>query len=171
MSSSIINNRYSETFAPEALQAGAAGFESIREALGKQLISLGTTDRRLLPHLSDANETFLFKGLAYARSNPEFLPSYIDIDEFQKDVDVVMNLRPLRRSLRQFLEMMDDTSDLAGSEALMVVLLFYASVKAAAKAGVPNAATIAADMGTQFAAQSRPRKSPPPAAASADTKE
>ena len=171
MSSSVLANRISEILKPEVLQAAAANFESTRAGLGPQLISLGTLDRRSLPHLTDTNEAFLFKALAYARSNPEFLPSYVDIEEFQKDVDVVMNLRPLRRSIRQFLEMMDDTSDLAGSEALMVALVFYAAVKAAAKAGVANAVTIAADMGTQFAAQSRPRKSPPPAAATTDAKE
>jgi hypothetical protein len=171
MASSIISNRISEILAPEVLQTAAADIESLQSGLGKQLVSLGTTDRRSLPHLSDTNEAFLLKALAYARSNPEFLPSYIDVDEFQKDVDVVMNLRPLRRSLRQFLQMMDDTSDLAGSEALMVALLFYAAVKAAAKAGVANAVTIAADMGTQFAAQSRPRKTTPPPAASPDAKD
>lgn len=158
MSSSVVTNRISEIFAPEALQTAAADIQSLQAGLGEQLISLGTTDRRTLPHLTDANEAFVLKVQAYMRSNPELVPPYLDTGEFQKDVDVVMNLRPLRRALQQFLEMMDDTSDLAGSEALMVALMFYAAVKIAAKAGVPNAVTIVEDLAQLFAAQSRPRK-------------
>ena len=158
MSSSVIANRISKTFDPEMLQTALTIIAQLLAGIGAECISLGSTDRRTLTHLNDSNETFLFKVEAYMGSNPEFIPTYLEKDEFAKDVRVVMDLRPLRRSLRQLLEMMDDTSDLAGSEALMAALLYYAAVKAAAKAGVPSAVTIYEDLRTQFAAQSRPRK-------------
>ena len=171
MSSSVISNRISTVFSPEVLAAAIASLASIMSGLGEDLISLGEMDRRTLPHLTDTNEAFVFKAQAYMASDPEFLQSWIDVGEFQKDVDVVLNLRPLRRTLRQLLEMMDDTSDLAGGEALMVALLFYAAVKAAAKAGVPKAVTIAEDMGKLFVAQGRSRKSAKPAKDPSDKKD
>ena len=170
MSSSVVANRISKIFSPEMIQASATIIAQLLAGIGAECISLGTTDRRTLPHLTDANETFLLKVKAYIASNPEFLPTYLEEDEFEKDVGVVMDLRPLRRSLRQLLELLDDTSDLAGSEALMVALMYYAAVKVAAKAGVPGAATIYEDLSKQFAGQGR-RKTTVPGGDPSDSKD
>jgi len=167
MSSSIISNRLSTIFSPEVLQAASAAVQQIQTSVVPQLISLGTENRRTMPRMGDKNEAFVVKVLAYAISNPEFLPAFVDVGEFQKDVDVIEALRPLRRALGLIVDLLDDTLALAGSEALMAALPYYKAVKAAAKLGHPGAQTIADDLAARFAAQGRTARSAAKAAARA----
>jgi len=157
MSSSIVSNRISTVIAPEVLQSATASLQAAVDALKPQLITLGTLDQRKMPRLGDKNEVFVFKTLSYALSNPEFMPTFVDIGEFKKDADLIQALRPLLRLTQQFADLLKDTIGLAGSEALQAALPYYATTKTAAKMGQPHAITIADDLSTQFHAQSRPQ--------------
>src|SRR3954467_3205438 len=83
MSSSIVSNRISTVIAPELLQSATASLQAAVDALKPQLITLGTIDQRTMPRLGDKNEVFVTKALAYALSNPEFMPAFVDIAEFK----------------------------------------------------------------------------------------
>lgn len=158
MSASIISNRISKVIAPEKLAAAAAAVQTLWDCLGDDLVSLGTEDRRSMPRMGDKNEVFAAKTLEYAIAHPEFLPPYVDVAEFQKDVDLVEALRPLLRSLTPFTDVLKDTVDLAGSEAVMASLPYYTTVKGAAKHGVLKAVAIADDLSRRFAGQGRSKK-------------
>ncbi len=155
MPSSIVSNRVSAVVPPEVLQAALAHQQAAVDALMPYLVTLGTLDRRKMPRLGDKNEVFVLKTLAYATSNPEFMPTFVDIGEFRKDVDLMQGLRPMARLAVQFAELLDDTIGLAGSEALQASLPYYSTTKTAAKMGQPLAMTIAADLGGQFQGQGR----------------
>jgi hypothetical protein len=155
MSVSIVSNRISTVVPPEVLQAAIAQQQAAVDTLRPYLVALGTMDRRKMPRLGDKNEVFVLKTLAYATSNPEFMPTFVDVGEFKKDVDVMQALRPVVRLAVQFVDLLNDTIGLAGSEALQASLPYYSTTKTAAKMGQPIAMTIAADLGAQFQSQGR----------------
>jgi len=164
MSATAISNRISFAPPPEAIQASQSALEVLIAQLVPHLRSLGTEDRRTMPRMGEKTESFVFKAYAYSNTNPEFLPAFIDRVEFQRDVDAITVLRPLRRALGQIVDMLDDSLAMAGSEAYMAALPYYLNAKAGAKLKQPGAATISDDLSTRFVGQGRPGKvAPPPA--------
>jgi hypothetical protein len=157
MSSSIVSNRISTVISPEVLQAATASLQAALDGLKPQLITLGTSDPRTMPRLGARNEVFVIKTLDYALTNPEFMPTFVDVGEFKKDVDLMQALRPLLRLAAQLTDLLKDTIGLAGSEALQAALPYYSTTKTAAKMGQHLAITIANDLGAQFQAQGRPQ--------------
>ncbi|WP_378177371.1 hypothetical protein [Aquimarina sp. SS2-1] len=86
----------------------------------------------------------------YKEINPEFMPGYMDKDEFLKDETVVYQLTPIANVLEQLFSDVDDTRLLAGSEALQAALLYYGQVNEANKKGVPSAKPIYEDLKKRF---------------------
>lgn len=162
MSTSVVSNRISTVISAEVFQAAVASLEAIMQTLGPLLITLGNEDRRGMPHMGDVNTAWVIKVLGYARSHPQFMPPYSDTDELQKDVDLVVLLRPFLAEVLRLAALLQDTIDLAGSEAIMGALPYYTTVKGGAKLGQPHAAPIAADLGTRFEGQRRQGKKEPP---------
>lgn len=65
---------------------------------------------------------------SYIETNPEFIPSYMNKDEFAKDIKVVTQLTPLQNVAYQL------ASDLryknaSGSEAVAEALIYYGSLE------------------------------------------
>ncbi len=121
------------------------------------LKSLSPTERQTLPKSADGTVSFLDKSLDHSRHNPQFVPSFLDVYEFDKDVNLSDTLLSLARPLRSLLEKMEDTAMLARSEAYLAALLFYRSVKTAAKMGVPGAQAIYDDLKARFPGKPRKR--------------
>jgi hypothetical protein len=66
-------------------------------------------------------------------------------------------------SLKQLVDNLSDTLMLSGHEAYAQALLYYASVKMAAKLGDQDAKSIQEDLGKRFAPQGRRSKGTDPA--------
>ena len=70
-------------------------------------------------------------------------------------------LSRLQRQLAPLADNLSDSLALSGSEAYQAALIFYRNVKMAARAGVPNAKTIEADLSNRFPAAA-PGQAPAP---------
>ena len=57
--------------------------------------------------------------------------------------------------MRQLVEKLDDTTLLAGSDALSSALVFYTALKGAAKAGEPGMKTVYADLQSRYPGRSK----------------
>lgn len=100
--------------------------------------------------LGDKSLSFVGKALEYARQNPAVVPPYIDVNEFERDLNLYVQLTKLLYPLHQLVEKLDDTTMQTGSEAYSAALLFYNAVKGAARAGVPGVKNIVDDLQTRF---------------------
>ena len=78
---------------------------------------------------------FVSKSLEYAKLNPRVVPYFLDLSEFEKDVNATTYLRKVFLPLQQLYEKLNDTTLQVGSEAYTAALIFYNAVKGAAKAG------------------------------------
>jgi hypothetical protein len=155
---------------PEAdMQAILAAQQVLLEKLRPHLVDLDAEGRQALPKMGTRTVEFVGKALHYARENPEFQPAFFDIEEFARDLTAVDTLRALQRPMSQIADMVDDSLLLSGSEAYASALSYYKSIKAAAKRGLPGAALIAEDLGTQFVGRGRPAAAAPAPASGATT--
>jgi len=159
-----MENRVSITISNEAITAINAAIATIEQNL-PTLINLTAEDRKSLPKMGDKTLAFVNKTLEYGKQNPQVVPSFLDIGEFEKDVQAVINLNKVLIPLQQLVEKLDDTTILAGSEAYSAALVFYNAVKGAAKAGVPGMKTVYDDLQARF-----PGRGKAPAAATVEAK-
>ncbi|SDD27997.1 hypothetical protein [Williamwhitmania taraxaci] len=114
------------------------------------LINLKADDRHNLAKMGDKTLAFVTKGLDYAKQNPTIVPPFLDVTQFENEVNVVTDLSSIMKSIRQLLEKIDDTTMLAGSEAYASALVFYNAVKSASKVDVPGMKSIYEDLQTRF---------------------
>ncbi|MGE0078008.1 MAG: hypothetical protein AB7S48_09130 [Bacteroidales bacterium] len=149
-----MGNRISIAINPEASANITAAITTIEQNL-PTLINLTKDERHQLPKMGDKTIAFVSKNLEYAKQNPQIVPSFLDLAEFEKDVNAVNSLNKVLIPLQQLIEKLDDTTLLSGSEAYSAALIFYNAVKGAAKAGVPGMKTIYDDLHARFAIKSK----------------
>src|SRR3954471_3117440 len=109
MTATVISNRISLAIPDDAMQRINAAVQTLQTDLLPHLVDLGTEDRRAMPRMGDKTIAFVAKALSYVRGRPEYKPGFVEIDEFQRDVDAVGLLRPLQRELGQLKDMIDDS--------------------------------------------------------------
>ena len=83
--------------------------------------------------------------------NPSLVPGYLDINEMDVDLQAVELLQGYYYLLRQITQGLDDTTMLAGSEALTTALSFYGAIKGAVKQKAPGAKVVYDDLKRYFA--------------------
>ena len=135
----------------------------IRELLAPYLVTLTLEDRKSLPKMSDKTLAFVSKTAEYGKSNPKLIPPMMEAEELGKDFTLNQSLQPVYNSLKQLVDNLSDTLMLSGHEAYAQALLYYASVKMAAKLGDQDAKSIQEDLGKRFALQGRRSKGTDPA--------
>ncbi|MGE0076273.1 MAG: hypothetical protein AB7S48_00275 [Bacteroidales bacterium] len=144
-----MGNRVSTTLSAEAIANILAAVVIIEQNL-PMLINLTIDERKSIPKMGDRTLAFVSKALEYTKQNPQVVPNFMEVAEFEKDVTAVTALNKVLIPLQQLTEKIDDTTMLAGSEAYSAALIFYNAVKGAAKAGVPGMKTVYEDLQTRF---------------------
>jgi hypothetical protein len=143
-------NRVSADIPATVINDVITKLNDVRTLLQPYLQALTPEERRSLPKMSDKTIAFVNKAETYSVSNPEFAPAFMQVDEFAKDMHLVEELKPILDICEQLCNNIDDTSMLGGSEAYMEALMYYNSVKMAAKTGQANARPIYDDLRMRF---------------------
>ena len=160
----VPSNRISAIFPDQDMQVYFGAIGVLQEKLKPKLVDLSTDERIGLPKMGPKTVDFVTRTLGYARAHPEFVPSVVDLDEFQRDLDAFHALRSLLQPLSELTDMLDDSVMLASSEAYSAALAAYQAFKSAAKLNHPGAEVIAADLSDRFPRRSSKPTPPPPAA-------
>jgi hypothetical protein len=127
--------------------------------LAPYMQGLTAQERQDLFKMGDKTVSTVQKTQSYTVTNPEFAPAYMDIREFNRDIAVVNQLKPLEDLAKQIVVDISDTSMLAGSEALQQALFYYGQVREANSKGVATSRAIYDDLQPRF---SRKRAKPSP---------
>lgn len=143
-------NRVSTDIPTAVLTDVTTKLNEVRTLLQPYLQALTPEERRTLPKMSDKSIAFVNKVETYTNSNPEFAPAFMQVAEFEKDFLLVEELKPLLDICEQLCSNIDDTSMLGGSEAYVAALMYYNSVKMAAKTGQASARPIYDDLSMRF---------------------
>lgn len=117
------------------------------------LLNLTPEERHTLPKMGDKTRAFVAKALEVATQNPDILPRSFDLEEMRRDLELYEALQPLALALTQLLELVNDTSMEAGSEAYVAALMVYQYAKASGQgAGLDS---LADALGQRFARKSK----------------
>lgn len=114
------------------------------------LINLTALERKSLPKMGSATQSFVSKAMEIAGNNPQFVPPYVDVPAMKKDYELAVRLQGIEMQLASLHEKVSDTNLAAGSEAYVTGLTIYNSLKAAAKVNIPGAKALAAELGERF---------------------
>jgi hypothetical protein len=100
----------------------------------------------MLPKMDEKTFSFVEKSYEFAVQNPHLCPPYLDMAVFNTD----FNLLALNNATLQLREATDDTAMTAGSEAYQASLVFYNSMKMAARQDVPDAKAVYEELWKRF---------------------
>ena len=125
--------------------------QTLEDKLLPHLITLSAEERKEIPKMGDRSFTFVKDTKMHIDQNPSLVPGYLDINEMGVDLQAVELLQGYYYLLRQITQGLDDTTMLAGSEALTTALSFYRAVKGAAKQKAPGAKVVYDDLKRYFA--------------------
>ena len=113
------------------------------------LISLTTDERRKRVKMGDKSLAFVSNSRTVTQNNPEVVPRNFNIQEFEKDYQLMVSLTEVLSLLEQLTEKVDDTLIAVGSESMASSLLVYDFVKTAAKHS-PGLKSVADQLGERF---------------------
>lgn len=114
------------------------------------LIDLSIEERIAIPKSSRRLVDFVDTGLLQAKTHPKYLPSFVDINEFERDVKLKKSLRRIYEALNAFTDRVRDTLMVVESEAYLAARVFYKTAKAAAKEGAEDAERIVKEMAYHY---------------------
>jgi hypothetical protein len=114
------------------------------------LIDLSVEERIAMPKSSRKLVDFIDTGLLQAKTHPNYLPSFVDINEFEKDVKARKSLRRIYETLNAFTDRVRDTLMVLESEAYLAARVLYKTAKAAAKEGAEDAERIVKEMSFHY---------------------
>jgi hypothetical protein len=126
------------------------------------IFSLKPEERREFSKMGDKSIAFVEKALDYAVKNTPLVPTYLNVDEAQKDYALAKDLHEVARELQTISQAVDDTIIMAGAEAYQAALIFHASVKGASRSNAPGSEAIYKDLVTRFPRGSRKTKTVTP---------
>lgn len=95
------------------------------------LIDVSASEKQGMAKFGDKNHAFVTKALELANLNKNAMPANFDAEEMKRDVELVLSLYPIMKSLDMLYEKINDTYFVAGSEAYSAGLLVYMYLKAA----------------------------------------
>jgi hypothetical protein len=113
----------------------------LSKLLPQDLASLIKVGNAYLPFVEKAHQVVV--------AHPEILPGVFDKEEFKRDYDLLIALRPILNQVNELAESVQKTFTAAGSDSLVAALDVYSSVKQN-KDKVPGLSIIADEMAVFF---------------------
>ena len=144
------DNRHKDAIPEATLTQVYTQIEAVKTALAPYTLALTPQERHSMLKMGDRSLAFVEKTHDYAHDNPTLVPSYLDMDDFDKDFSDAHGLWSLHTAIHQLDELVEDTIMAAGSEAYHAALAVYHNVQAAAKQDIPGAKAIYEDLKSRF---------------------
>jgi hypothetical protein len=124
----------------------------IKEAKGllPASVSLTQDDRMKGIKMGDGSVNFVLNTFSKSVQHPELVPSFVDINEFGKDVKYDAALRDIEDHVTELANLISDTRMVVGGEAMFAALSVYGFVKQAVKQRIPSAKGVYDELKTRF---------------------
>lgn len=143
-------NRHHTPISAELLEEFGAQVDLFINKFAPFTVALTAQERHDLPKMGDKSLAFVSKANEFAHKNSDLFPSFLDLEAFDIDYVVATGIVGVLNRLRRLLQMLDDTSLAAGSEAYQASLAFYSSLLVASKANIPGAKTLYTELKERF---------------------
>lgn len=150
-----MNNLHNQIIPEDVLAQASAKINEAAALLKPYLLTLTSDERKKMLKKGDKSDSFVTKAFEYAKTNPEFLPLFVTMTDFEIDLTDSDNLIGIVSQTQQLYNGLDDTEMVAGSEAYYAALAYYNSVQQAVAQNVPGAKAIYEELKKRFAMKSR----------------
>jgi len=134
----------------EVVQTVLTATQTITTALKDYLKALTPEERRTILKMGDRTLAFVAKVIEFADANPNFVPPYLNLPELNNDFAAYESLHKMHTPLEQEVSKLSDTLLSCGNDCYKASLLFYNSVKTAAKNDVPGAKSLYDELKKRF---------------------
>jgi hypothetical protein len=131
-------------------------FMGIKTIIKDKMINITPDERGRYSRVSYEMIPWVLKNKGYMETNPAYIPPYVNMTEFEKDLNGRGQIDPLHKQAKEIYEMFDDSMLLLGHDLYYTCLAFYNSVKNASKSNAPGSTSIYEDLAQQF--PGRPKK-------------
>jgi hypothetical protein len=145
-----MENKHSVAIPPDVLAQVQNLAQQANSLLLPYVTSLTPAERQSLPKMGEKTLSFVEKAHEFATQNPNLVPPFLDMAAFDVDFADAHNLWTVLLTSQQLHENLDDTAMVAGSEAYQMSLIFYNSVKMAARQDVPGAKAVYEELKKRF---------------------
>jgi hypothetical protein len=149
------HNKHSQHIPADILEQARARISEAVDLLKPYLIALTPTEKQEIPKMGPKTLNFVEKSHEFAHENPELVPHYLNMDEFDTDFADAHGLWTLYSRVMQLQEGISDTQMTAGSEAFQAALVFYNSVKVAASQDISGAKAVYEELKKRFPGKKR----------------
>lgn len=113
------------------------------------MVNLTAKQRRTLFKMGPKSVSYVQLALQIGKNNPAILPSNFDVNEFEKDVKLTMDLSDIETILMPLAEGLSDTLMATGTEAMQKSNQVYDLVKVSAKTD-SNMKVLAKQLGERY---------------------
>jgi len=143
-------SRVSYVFSDEQLEAINQAIKTINDTIAQTRVSITPNSRLRLVKMGDRSHPFTEHALKHATRNPEFMPNYSTLEEFQTDWNLTMQLKEIKNAVNLLNRDVEDTYMAAGADSYAHAREYYNTTQRAAKNNVPGAQTIYEDLKPRF---------------------
>jgi hypothetical protein len=145
-----MENKHSVVIPPDVLAQVRNLAQQANSLLLPYATPLTPTERRTVAKMGEKTLSCVEKAHEFAQQNPNLVPPCLDMPAFDIDFADAHNLWTVLLVSQQLHENLDDTTMVAGSEAYQAALIFYNSVKMAARQDVPGAKAVYEELKKRF---------------------
>jgi len=150
-----MNNIHNQSIPQEVLDQVKAKIEEAIGLIKPYSVILTEDQRASVIKVGDRKFTCVTKTFAYTKTNSEFVPSYLNINDFETDMKDADGHPEIVTLINQLFNYFDDTKLAARSEAYSASLYYYGNVQQAASVNLPGAKAIYDDLKQYFAKASK----------------
>jgi len=149
-----MNNIHNQSIPQEVLDQARIKIEEAIGLVKPYSVVLTADERASVLKVGDKKFTCVNKAFAYTKTNPEFVPSYLNVADFDIDMKDADGHPEIVALINQLFNYFDDTKLAARSEAYSASLYYYGNVQQAASVNLPGAKAIYDDMKQYFSGRS-----------------
>jgi hypothetical protein len=145
-----MNNIHNQSIPQEVLDQVNAKFLEAIALIKPYSVILTANDRASVLKVGDSGFNFVTKVFEYTKTNPEFVPSFLNVRDFEIDMKDADGHPAVVTLINQLYNYFDDTKLAARSEAYSASLYYYGNVQQAASVNLPGAKAIYDDLKQYF---------------------
>lgn len=149
-----MNNKHNQSIPQEVLDQAQAKIEEAIALIKPYAVIMTADERASVLKVGDKAFTCVNKAFGYTKTSPEFVPSYLNVDNFETDLKDADGHPTTVTLINQLYNYFDDTKLAARSEAYSAALYYYGNVQQAASVNLPGAKAISDDLKQYFSAKS-----------------
>ncbi|WP_392420481.1 hypothetical protein ACF3OE_04010 [Capnocytophaga canis] len=135
-------NLASVVFTAEELQKLDEALQNIENVLKGKTFNLTPDERRQYGSIAEQNKLFVNKCKELMEQYPQFVPSFLDKEEFDRDYQARQQIETRLIRLKTITEQLSDTKVLLDNDNYFNSITFYRNVKFLSGQNVPGIKTL-----------------------------